>query len=59
MHLGFSSMNTADDPAPVQPVIDALRSGGVEIRSVMEKKLTLEELFLEAGEDAQGKEGAA
>ena len=50
---------SADDPGPAQPVIDALRSEGVVIRAVVEKSLTLEELFLEAVEDAEGKEGAA
>ena len=56
---GAQVVVAADNPGPVQPVIDALRGGGMEIRSVMEKKLTLEELFLEAVEDAQEKEGAA
>jgi hypothetical protein len=50
---------SADDPGPVQPVIDALRAQGVVIRAVVEKSLTLEELFLEAVEDAEERGGAA
>lgn len=50
---------SADDPGPVQPVIDALRAESVVIRSVTEKSVTLEELFLEAVAGVGGKEGAA
>ena len=50
---------SADDPGPVQPVIDALRAEGVVIRSVAEKSVTLEELFLEAVGGDGGEEGAA
>lgn len=37
-----------EDPRPVQPVIDALRAGGVVIRSVRQAKQSLEDLFLES-----------
>jgi ABC-2 type transport system ATP-binding protein len=56
---GHAIALSADDPGPVQPVIDALRAERVVIRAVVEKSLTLEELFLEAVEDAEGGEGAA
>ena len=49
----------AVDPGPVQPVIDALRSEGVVIRSVVERSASLEELFLEAVEEADGKGAGA
>jgi ABC-type multidrug transport system ATPase subunit len=42
----------APDLAPVQKVIDSLRSGGVDIRRVAEIKQSLEDLFLAAVGDA-------
>jgi ABC-2 type transport system ATP-binding protein len=52
----------AADPGPVQPVIDALRGAGIEIRRVAELRQSLEDLFLAAvGDDTPGalKEGGA
>lgn len=43
----------AEDAAPVQPVIDQLRSAGVSIRELREAKDSLEDIFLRA---VQGKE---
>ncbi len=45
----------AEDAAPVQPVIDQLRSSGVAIRELREAKDSLEDIFLRA---VQGKEAA-
>ncbi len=42
----------AADAGPVQPVIDALRGAGLEIRRVAEMKQSLEDLFLAAVGDA-------
>jgi ABC-2 type transport system ATP-binding protein len=47
----------AEDAAPVQPVIDALRAAGTTIREIKEARFTLEEIFLQAVQ-GQGKEGA-
>jgi ABC-2 type transport system ATP-binding protein len=41
------------DPAPVQPVIDALRSRGLVIAAVRPRKQSLEDLFLESVRDDQ------
>ncbi|BCU75929.1 ABC transporter ATP-binding protein [Luteolibacter sp. LG18] len=48
----------ADNAAPVQPVIDALRSANLMIREVKEARLSLEDLFLSAVK-SQGKENGA
>lgn len=45
----------AEDAAPVQPVIDQLRSAGVSIRELREAKDSLEDIFLRA---VQGKEAS-
>ena len=48
----------ADEPGPVQPVIDALRAAGVAVREVREARLSLEDLFLEVvAADRNGKGG--
>ncbi|NNC88787.1 MAG: ABC transporter ATP-binding protein [Akkermansiaceae bacterium] len=44
----------AQGPEPMQPVIDLLRSEEIMIRSMHEKRLSLEELFLEAVQDGPG-----
>jgi hypothetical protein len=39
-----------DDAAAIQPLIDAVRGTGVEIRSVVPVRMSLEDLFVEAVE---------
>jgi len=48
----------ADDFQPVQPVIDALRGGGMTIRRVAELRQSLEDLFLDAVAGEGGEAGA-
>ncbi len=50
-----------DDPARVQPAIDALRSRGVVLSSVRPMRPTLEDLFMEtvSSDESHGKPGAA
>lgn len=44
-----------DDTAAVQPVIDALRQAGAQIESLRPVRQSLEDLFMQAVEDAEGK----